>query len=249
MNEYNEIREILREITLSQKQSEKEMKELRESQKETQKESEKEMKELRESQKETDRIIRETQKESEKEMKELRESQKETDRIIRESQKETDRLIKETNKQISGLGKTKADVLEYSFFTALRHTLSLDTIQYNTIYTKLKSKYKIKNQTYQQEFDIVLENGKTIAIIEVKSKPDLDDLYGLTRIKNTYKLCFPDDINKEIKIYLGSSNYDDTIVDKAKKKLIPLLSLKNQIVTVLKANNKIFKLSKRKNSD
>ena len=238
MNEYNEIREILREITLSQKQSEKEMKELRESQKQTQKESEKEMKELRESQKETDRIIRESQKQSEKEMKELR-----------ESQKETDRLIKETNKQISGLGKTKADVLEYSFFTALRHTLSLDTIQYNTIYTKLKSKYKIKNQTYQQEFDIVLENGKTIAIIEVKSKPDLDDLYDLTRIKNTYKLCFPDDINKEIKIYLGSSNYDDTIVDKAKKKLIPLLSLKNQIVTVLKANNKILKLSKRKNSD
>ena len=131
----------------------------------------------------------------------------------------------------------------------MRHTLSLDTIQYNTIYTKLKSKYKIKNQTYQQEFDIVLENGKTIAIIEVKSKPDLDDLYDLTRIKNTYKLCFPDDINKEIKIYLGSSNYDDTIVDKAKKKLIPLLSLKNQIVTVLKANNKTFKLSKRKNSD
>ena len=183
MNEYDKIREILREITLSQKQSEKEMKE-------------------------------------------LRESQKETDRIIRESQKETDRLIKETNKQISGLGKTKADVLEYSFFTALRHTLSLDTIQYNTIYTKLKSKYKIKNQTYQQEFDIVLENGKTIAIIEVKSKPDLDDLYDLTRIKNTYKLCFPDDINKEIKIYLGSSNYDDTIVDKAKKKTHPFAQFK-----------------------
>ena len=157
---------------------------------------------------------------------------------LAESQEKTDKQIKEISKELGGIGNSLGDSLEYSFFTALRENLKLEHTKYDKIYKNLKNKYVLDGENNQQEFDIVLENGKTIAIIEVKSKPDVNDLEDLERIKKAYKPCFPMDKDKEIKIYLGSNNYSDDIVNKANKKNIKLLTLKNDIVEVLKASIK-----------
>ena len=127
MDTLEEVKLILKELGLSQAKSEKELRE------------------LRESQAKTDQQIKNTEIENEKGFRELRES------------------IKEVHKELGDIGKSQGDMLEYSFFTSLREKLFLDNIKYDKIYTKLK------NKNHEKEFDIILENSKHIAVIEIKT--------------------------------------------------------------------------------
>ena len=162
---------------------------------------------------------KEYKKQSEKEYKELR-----------EAQAKTDQQIKDMSKEIGGIGNSLGDSLEYSFFVSLRENLKLENIQYNKIYTKLKTK---KNK---KEFDLVLENGRTIALIEIKTTPREKHFETLKNIKEDYIKNFQDDKDKDIKVYLGSLNFNDTVIDLAMENNIQLLTLKNDVVEVFKSN-------------
>ena len=159
------------------------------------------------------------------------------------SQAEGNKQMKEIRKELGGMARTKGEALEYSFFTSFRNSLILEKNKYSRIYTKVKGKYVLEGEKKKQEFDIVLKNEKKVAIIEVKAKPNSKDLDDLERIRNAYIPCFPMDKDKEVIIYMGSSNYNEDIVDKAKKKKIELLTLNNGVVKVLKGDDKKRKLN------
>ena len=112
--------------------------------------------------------------------------------------------------------------------------MKLDSIQYDKIYTKLKNK---KNE---KEFDLVLENGRMIALIEIKTTPREKHFETLKNIKKDYIKNFQDDKNKDIKIYLGSLNFNNSIIDLAMENNIKLLTLKNNVVQVFKADSKNY---------
>ena len=211
---FQEIREILEKLALSQAEREAN--------------SEKEMKAIRKAQ-----IEREAN--SEKEMKAIRKTQAKIDKILEKiavTQAEASQQIKEISKSFHGFTDNQGSMIENLFFESLKGDMFLDDISYYDITLNLEIENKKIN--LNQEFDIILKNGSDIAIIETKSKPKLNDLEQLQNIIKNYKNLFKEHKNYKIKGFLASLyKFDPHFKKQAQKKGLKLLNLKGDKVQVL----------------
>ncbi|MCL2067462.1 MAG: DUF3782 domain-containing protein [Treponema sp.] len=108
---------------------------------------------------ETDRKFRETS-----------EQIKET----REQMRETDRRMKETDRQISRLGNRFGELAEHLVAPNIKEKFralgfSFEQMSQNIVITN-------GSRQYLAEIDIMLENGDTVMVVEVKAKPQQKDI-------------------------------------------------------------------------
>jgi len=214
-----ELRESMKELRDFQMQTEREIRELREgiaelreTQKESQIQSEKEMRELRESQKQT-----------EKEIRELRESQKETDRMIRENQKEIDKLrefqrettvqIRALRVQLGDIGLVQGEIGEELFYRNLKSMFKKRGIEFNSVRRNLRKRRD------DREYDIVATNGTQVLVVEVKNKLRRRhiDLFLEERLPE-FKEKFPQYKDKELLGAVGALVVKDDVARYAEKK-------------------------------
>lgn len=159
------------------------------------------------SQKETGIQIKElsgSQKETAVQIKKLSGSQKETAL----SQKKTDIQLEKTGrkldkvaKMLGGIGKSQGDVAEDFFYNSFISDNHLGCLAFDDI-TKNMEKHRGE---IQEEYDIFLTNGESIAIVEVKYKAHLDDISKLERKFNNFKKLFP--IYKNYKLYGAMASF------------------------------------------
>ena len=131
-------------------------------------------------------------------------SQKETASQIKGlsvSQKETDRKLDKIAKMIGGVSNNQGDVAEDFFYNSLIKDNHLGSLSFDDI-TKNMAKHRGK---IQEEYDIFLTNGESIAIIEVKYKAHLEDISKLDRKFNNFKKLFP--IYKDYKLYGAMASF------------------------------------------
>jgi hypothetical protein len=155
---------------------------------------------------ETDRMIKEQSAKSEKEFAEIKQMMKETDRLqkenIRERKKsstEFDKRMKEMEKQVGGIANSNGDMAEEYFYNAFRKNKTF----VNETFEKVIRNRVIKNGIWEAEFDILLLNGKSVVIIEVKyrAKQDNISIKKLVSRIEPFKALFPD--YKAHTVYLG----------------------------------------------
>jgi len=133
----------------------------------------------------------------------LRERFVETDRILtekfaetREQMQETDRRMKKLQKLVGSIGNNQGDFAEDYFFNSFEQGKKnffgehFDEIKKN-----------LKGPETDDEYDILLINGKYIGIIEVKFKAHTDHIPKILKKAETLKINFPKYANH--KIYLG----------------------------------------------
>ncbi len=183
------------------------------------------IKELRESQKETDKQIkelRESQKETDKQIKELRESQKETDKQM----KKTDEKLEKVAKQLGSIGNNQGDVAEEYFQNTLIKKPKLLGEKFDKILTNIKGNIK----DIQDEYDIILLNDKTVAIIEIKYKVHLKDIEKLDKKVKTFKKLFPE--YQHLKLYVGIAGFyvPQDIIDLALENGYFVLQRKGKVI-------------------
>jgi hypothetical protein len=118
-------------------------------------------------------------------------SQKETNAQL----KETDRKLDKVAKMIGGVSKSQGDVAEDFFYNSFVKDTHLGDLSFDDI-TKNMFKHRGK---LQEEYDLFLTNGDSIAIVEVKYKAHFNDIKKLERKFNNFKKLFP--IYKEYKLY------------------------------------------------
>ena len=112
-----------------------------------------------------------SQAKTDEELNKLKEAQLKTD----EQLKKTDEQLKKLAEQVGGIGNNQGAVAEEYFYNSLKEKMRLLGMEFNDIGLNWR---KSKNGI-EDEFDIILTNGKTMAIIEVKYKAhekDIDDL-------------------------------------------------------------------------
>jgi hypothetical protein len=109
---------------------------------------------------------------------------RETDRLVKETaaaQKETDRLVKEiaaeqkeTGRQLGKLGSRFGEMIEY----LVKPNILAKFRELGFVFTKISQHTSIKDEKKQTlaEVDITLENGDKVMLVEVKSKPSIDDI-------------------------------------------------------------------------
>lgn len=138
------------------------------------------------------------QKELTKKMAQTEEQMKRTD----EQMKRTDEQLKRTDEKLERIGITLAnisqnqgDVAEEFFFNSLAEDPRLGSIHFEDI---IKNQQKRRGKT-QEEYDLVMTNGDSIGIVEVKYKVHQNDLQKLERKMHNFKKLFP--IYNEYKLY------------------------------------------------
>jgi hypothetical protein len=131
------------------------------------KETEKAINRVTERHEETEKAIQET----EKALKELSKQHEET---VKE-RKKTEKEIKKLSKQMGTLGNRFGELAEHMVFPSV--VKRFNEIGYNFNFEfEGNCKIRDKNNKIVAEIDIYLENGTTIAVVEVKTKPDLHDI-------------------------------------------------------------------------
>jgi len=124
------------------------------------------------------------------------------------AQKQTDEQMKKTDEKLERIGITvgnmsnnQGDVAEEFFFNSLINDCHIGDMYFDEIIKNME-KHRGKKQ---EEYDLLLVNGNTAAIIEVKYKAHSNDLKKLDRKIQNFKPLFPD--YKDYKVYGGLASF------------------------------------------
>ena len=178
---------------------------------------------LKKSREEADRRSAEADRRSaalEKSIKELDKKFAETADFVN---KTTD-AIKNLHKEVGGIGESNGAVAEETIFNALAVDMSFGGVEFYESYRNMKK--KIKAQNIEGEYDILLTNGNTVAIIEAKWDVKYGDASKLatTQIENFRKL-FPEYNDYKIMLGIGGMSFESRAIEEAKQQGVAIIKV------------------------
>jgi len=171
---------------------------------------------------------------------ELRLSQAETDKQIKETNvqmKKTDKQIKETSeglkklqKLVGNISNNQGDIAEEFFYNSLADKPILNGVHYDFID---KNVTRRKNKI-EDEYDILLVNGKDIGIVEVKYKAHSNDVERLINKKYTnFKKLYPEYKDYNHHLGLASFNMNKDAKEIAAQNNVMLLQRKGDLIETI----------------
>lgn len=121
----------------------------------------------------------------------LEKAQEKTDKQIKETNKqmkETDKKIEALTQNISGVNRSIGLEVEDFFYSSLKKNPRIANINFDYVYQNDKRNLKDKTQ----EIDILLQNGNSVGIVEVKNKVTEKSIEQLDKIINNFYLFHKD---------------------------------------------------------
>jgi hypothetical protein len=109
-----------------------------------------------------------------------------------------DQRMREINKTLGGWANNHGFFAEEYFFNSFEKN---KRNFFGEKFDKIKDHVKGIKDNFEDEYDILLINGKSIGIVEVKFKAHENDVPKVLRKAETFRVNFPE--YKEHKIYLG----------------------------------------------
>ncbi len=156
----------------------------------------------------------------------LKLSQKKTD----EQMKRTDDRLDRVAKLVGNISNNQGDIAEEFFYNSMKAKPSLAGINYDFID---KNVTRSKNNV-EDEYDILLVNGKDIAIIETKYKAHTSDIEKLVNKKyENFKKLYPEYKNYTHHLGLASFNINQDVKEEASKNNVILLQRKGDIIETI----------------
>ncbi|MDM8568587.1 hypothetical protein QUF50_03555 [Thiotrichales bacterium HSG1] len=140
---------------------------------------------------------------------------------LTEQQEKTDAKLDRIANLVGNISNNQGDVAEEFFYRSFIANPYLGTIHFDIVYRNIPA-YRDK---IQDEFDIVLVNEKSVAIIEVKQKahPNLIDKMLSKKIPN-FKMLFPCYAKQKIYAAIASLVSNEDLLTKAKQAGLFLLT-------------------------
>jgi hypothetical protein len=141
----------------------------------------------------------------------------ETDRIVQENaiqMRETDRRIDKVSKQIGGIDNNIGYHAEQFFQNVFSENKVFGGIEYDEIIPNLKH----GDKTGEVEFDIVLENCDSVALIEVKNRihPNFVKKLAEERV-GKFRRYFPEYKNYDVYLGIAGFSFNEDVLEEAKK--------------------------------
>ncbi|MCK5720178.1 MAG: hypothetical protein KAH84_09565 [Thiomargarita sp.] len=138
---------------------------------------------------------------------------------------------------VGNIANNQGDSAEEFFYQSFINNPNLGKIHFDTIYRNLPANTK----KLQDEFDIVLVNETSIAIVEVKHKAHpklIDDM--LTRKLPNFRTLFP--YYKELKLYgvIASMISNNKLIEKAKTAGLFFITQQGNHVVLVNDKAKVF---------
>ena len=171
----------------------------------------------------------------------------ETDKIVKETalqmqetdrkMQETDRRMQELQKTVGGWANNHGSFAEEYFFNSFENGKK---DFFGEEFYKIKKNLTNYWKGIEDEYDIVLYNHSSVALIEVKYKAHENDIAKVLKKAETYRLLFPD--YKGFKIYLGlaSLSFYPELEQECIKQGIAIIKQVGDTVIISDAHLKVF---------
>ena len=217
----------------------KERAEFKQDNREFRESEEKANRELKESIKETDRQLKESMAESSRQ---LNEAMEKSSRELNEAMKKTDEKIYEVSRQLGTIGNSNGDMAEEYFQSAFTKDPRLNGEVYDEIDFNLK--LGLKKGQVGNEYDIVMANGKSVAIIEIKyhlKKDDVkEELSKISAMLETFKAFYPEYANHKFYLGIASLSFRKNIEKILQEKGIAVIKQVGDKMVINSDNLKIY---------
>jgi len=196
--------------------------------------------ELKKQFQETEKQFQETEKqfqETEKQIKEndrlLTEKFAETDRKFDERFSRTEKALDKTHELIGGISRSNGEFCEEYFINSFKENPTLMGEKYDLVREYLKP---FPKAVIEDEYDLVLQNGTTTALIEMKYKASKNDVGKMFHKLETFRANFPFSNNFKIYLCLASFRFPKAVREKAEKEGVILIQQRGEKMEVLSKN-------------
>jgi len=184
---------------------------------------------------ETWKLLREASKErreTSKELKELAKKQKEEYRIWNEKFSRTEKSLDKTREMIGGISRSNGEFCEEYFINSFKENPTFLGEKYDRVLENLK----LDPAKIDDEYDLVLRNGTTIVLIEMKYKAGTDDVGKMFSKLHSYRTNYPMFHNYKIYLGLASFRFSKYVRLKAAEKGIVLIEQRGDKIEVISEN-------------
>jgi hypothetical protein len=181
-----------------------------------------------------------SQQESDAQFEKLRISQQEITAQMKETDakfKETDAKFDKIHAELSGIGFSNGDAAEAFFYNSLEAKLELGGVKYDFISKNVKQRKYRK----EREYDIFLENGNAVGLVEVKYKVQQNHIEKLISDRvESFRELFPE--YADYKLYLGIAglSYENGAEELAADNGFVILKQKGETVEINSDNMRAF---------
>jgi hypothetical protein len=149
---------------------------------------------------------------------------------------ETSRVIKEVGRRMGSMASNQGDVAEEFFYNTLFDKPEVGGIRFDRVLRNIGG----GKPGHQAEFDVVMHNGSSMAIIEVKYKAHTNDVEQVERQLERYRDIFPE--YKDYKLYGGLAGFSvpEDVAQAAREKGLFVLKRKGELMEAETQNMKAF---------
>ena len=160
----------------------------------------------------------------------LKTSQEKMSLRLEASQEKSDRRLDKVAKLVGNISNNQGDIAEEFFYNSLKAKPSMAGINYDFIEPNA---HRSKNNI-EDEYDILLVNGKDIAIVEVKYKAHSKDIEKLVNKKyENFKKLYPEYKDYNHHLGLASFNINEDVKETASQNNVILLQRKGELIETI----------------
>ena len=135
--------------------------------------------------------------------------------------------VDSVGKQLGGIGRSQGAVAEEFFYNSLLAKPMLEGVAYQRVMHSMQ----IGSKKKQAEFDIVMVNGKSVAVIEVKYKVHEKDIDQVEKSLKAYRDFYPEHKNFDLYGGIAGFSISPQVTQSAKDKGYFVLKRKGDVFT------------------
>ena len=160
-----------------------------------------------------------------------------TGQEIKDLAAETHRKLSEIGRQLGDIGHSNGDMAENYFYNSLEGNIKLGSIKFDTMTKNIK----LKKHRLEDEYDIFLENGNAVGIIEVKYNVKKEHINKLLEKKSkNFRILFPDYHAYDLYIGIAGLAIDKELEEYATENGLVVLKQQGEIMQVNSTGMRAF---------
>ena len=152
---------------------------------------------------------------------------------------ETDKRIKELSRNIAGIADSNGKMAEQAIYNTLERDMKFAGIDFD--YIDKNKKRMVKSLGLKAEYDVIMYNGDTIALIETKYQVQKKDVIKLvTKQVGNFRKLFKEYASYKIVLGVGGSSFDTDAEQEAEDNGVGIIKIINDKVEYFTDNIRIY---------
>ena len=164
-------------------------------------------------------------------------SLQETDRLLKESSANFDRRMKKMEETIGSWANNHGMFAEEYFLNSFENGKQNF---FGERFDRIEDRVKGIKKGFGDEYDILLINGRSIGIVEVKFKAHVNDIPKVLRKAETFRINFPEYVNHRVYLGLATMAFYSELEQECINEGIAVIKQVGDTVVINDAHLKVF---------